>query len=292
MLLLPALLLAQRPAPVAEIHFEHEPGRIWLKATLNGKPIRAMLDSGAAAVVATEEAAEKAGGRKLSPLQANTMGGPSDAWYAAGMDFGLEGMSNLHVPANMIISTARASDKVKLGFDVAAGNGLFGPYTVEVDYANSVVRFFEPEGYKPLPDAVAMPLKVEGGQPTVRFKFRAPGGKERTITAEIDTGSPVGIEVSRRLAKRDGMDKRYKDVESVAGSGGVGGVVQVRNVPGILADFGGTSINGTAIVDLTDTGANGSDASWDAIVGDDLLGHFDVAFDYAHGKLWLRRNGK
>lgn len=283
-----ALLLGQRPSPVADLPFRHEPGRIWLKGVLNGKPARTMLDSGAYGIYATEAAAARAGGVKGEASQAMTLGGLSDVWQTT-MLFGLEG-SLVKSLVTGIVSTARAPSDV--GFDVAAGFDLLGVYGVEVDYPNARVRLYEPFAYTPPKDAVGLEIRFQDRRPVVQIEIQMPGGRKRKVPALVDTGSPVGMWITRRLAKRDGMDDRYADLLVEEQGGGLGGKTWGRTVPGIKARFGKVPINGAAIVDMTGGGYADADLGYDVLIGDDLLQHFDLAFDYAHATLWVKPNGK
>lgn len=283
------LAQVQRPAPLAELSFEYEPGRIWVKGTLNGKPAHTMLDSGAGGIVVSEEAAERAGGSKAASIQADTVGGPSTLWYASGMSFGLEA-GPVTVAADVIASFAKTARGDQI--DVAAGFSLFAGLGVQIDYVHSKVRLYGPGQYVPAPGETALPIKFVDRTPRVTMTLQMPDGKRRKVVALVDTGSPVGLEITRRYAKRDGMDKRYRDLPVVDQPGGVGGATQARTVPGIEGEFGGTKLDGAATVNMTETGSTGAKADYDVLLGDGVLRHFDVTFDYLRATLWVRPNGK
>lgn len=62
-------------------------------------------------------------------------------------------------------------------------------------------------------------------------------------------------------------------------------------MPKVEAELGEVKVIVTANVDTTEEGSAGRNASYDVLVGDDLLKRFDLGFDYLRSKLWIRPNG-
>lgn len=284
-----ALLLSQAPAPLAGVPFMHTPGRIWFTGTLNGNPVQAALDSGAGGILAAEPAAKKAGGTKGKSFASETLGGSTDVWEASGLMFGIPG-SGVQLPVRGIVSLARLSGKNPP--EVVAGFELLSALVVEIDYVHSRLRFYMPYAYQPPKGAVGVPITFVQGQPFAAVKVRLPGGKAEDAKALIDTGNPPELDVSLKFARAEGADRHYENIPITDQAGGVGGRTKGKVVKGASVEIGGAKLTVPAIIEMTDKGGGGSKAAQDVIVGDGILRHFDVTFDYAHEKIWLKPNGK
>src|SRR4051812_32498673 len=78
--LVAALLIGHRP-PVADLPFETIGSRIYLKAAVNGKPISAILDTGAATSVVDLQLAKDAGAETLQELAIGGAGAETQTGY-------------------------------------------------------------------------------------------------------------------------------------------------------------------------------------------------------------------
>ncbi|RYG20793.1 hypothetical protein EON82_19845, partial [bacterium] len=95
MTLFAAALLAQ--APIADLPFERVGNRIYLKATLNGKPVNAVLDTGAGSTVADTGVGEAAGAKKIQEAIAGGAGANTvKAWIVSNLDLKLAGTDVQH----------------------------------------------------------------------------------------------------------------------------------------------------------------------------------------------------
>ena len=279
----------QAPLPVADLPFEHKPGRIWLKATLNGQPVDAILDSGAAGIYALESAAARARGVKGEALTVLGLGEtPARVWRAEGLSLAL-GEVAVRVPyilAPVYAQAPRRAIEVSIGFD------LLMRYAVEVDYVGARVRLFKPWAYRPPEGYAELRARFTGRNAVVEADLTIPGKGERRVEALLDSGAPFGLEISRKMAVREGLDDLLRDVPVEATPGGISGATKARRVKGVRGRLGGADFGGEARVTLTEGGAGGRDSGYDVLIGDEVLRHYDLVFHYWRGRVYLRPNGR
>lgn len=287
---LAALLLSmQGPLPIADLPFEHGRGRVWLKATLNGQPVEAILDSGAAGIYALEAAATRAQGAKGLPVSISGLGdSAARAWQASSLDLGL-GSLVLKVP---YILAPAFEEAPRRPMDVILGFDLLMRYAVEIDYGASRVRFYPSWSYRPPQDYQALRASFAGRNAVVDADLNLPGLGLRHVKAMLDTGSSFGVEISRKMALREGLDERYADIAVEKGPGGIAGKTQVRRLRGGSLTLVGTELPAETRVSMTSGGMGGAKSDYDVLVGDDVLRHFDLVFHYWRGRVYLRPNGR
>ncbi|GEM_PF-2672683 len=283
--LLSALVSHGEFAPLADVPFEHAPGRIWMRAALNGQPVDALLDSGASGLFAYEAAAERAQGTKGDAFPVVGSGeGAGTGWNATGLRLTLPG-TPIAAPVPFILAPARALPGRPV--EVAAGFDFLLRYAVEVDYGAQRLRLFNPWTYRPSPDYHELRVRFVGRRPVVALEARI-GDKARSLDVLLDSGAVGGLEITRKAAVREGLDDRFRDTKIEDAPGGIGGPSRVRRIGPVPLRLAGLDLAPDATVVMGERGASGADAEYDAILGDAVLRRFDVAFAYWRGRVYLR----
>lgn len=283
-----ALLAGRGAAPVADLPFEHFPGRILLKATLNGKPAAAALDSGASLTVADERIAMSAGAvRGTDVAVAGGGANPVAGWRPRGLSLALEG-SALVLPVALAVPLDGVNARTSHPLAAIVGCDLFRRYIVEVDYVHTRLRLFDPESYEPPKGYGASPLRLAGGRPVVQGSVRVAGVRADDIWMLVDSGESGGIDLGDEAARQAGLGGRIAATADER-SAGLGGTAKTQVVLGASGRVGSAKFSGgIRVVSLSEKGQK----TYDAKVGDDFLRHFDVVFDLPHSALYLRRNGR
>lgn len=281
-----ALVLAQRPKPLADLPFVHERGRVWLKAHLNGKPVDAMLDTGAEVCIADADAANATGVRGERIGSANGMGSKAiDTWATTGLTLTLDGCD----AAQAVLYASDLSRMVGKGGhrpNALLGGDFLKRFVVEIDYPGSRVRLYDPKDYAPSEGTRRLALRFDTGRPVVDLPMRLPGGDEETVSALLDTGS-IGISVTGEYIRRGHLLERFPDAKPYDGMGGIAGATPGRLLPGIVGFFGGMVFSGAVFLDLSKKGLTGPDVAYDTLAGDDLFANRLMTFDYGRSTLYL-----
>ena len=289
--LLFALVLAQRPKPLADLPFIHERGRVWLKAHLNGKAVDAVLDTGAAVCVADADAAKAAGAKGERVGSANGIGTKAiDTWATMGLRLTLDGLDESQAVL-YASDLSRMSGKNSRRVNVLVGGDLLKCYAVEIDYPISRLRLYDPKGYLPPEGAKRLALRFDADRPLVEIPLRLPGGDDEAVSALLDTGS-TGIILTGSYAKRAHFADRFPDAKPYVGIGGLAGAAPGKQLAGVVGFLGGQVFAGLAAFDLSNGGLTGSGVAYDALLGDDLWSNRLVAFDYGRSVLYLMPPGR
>ena len=277
--------------PLADLPFESPDGRIWLRATVKGKPIAALLDTGASESVVDLPVAGRArrrGSRLFSGYGAESARG----WRVEGMVARLVG-STIDIGLDHALSMAGFGPKERrpsaiLGYDFLVW------YVVEIDYARSRVRVYDRASYTAPPGYQAVPMPFVDRLPTVDGPLFAKGLEGRSLSMMLDTGSPSGVSLTYRTTKREKLEARYPDRGADGAMGGVGGARRVRPIGTVEGCLGALpfSAPGRLLVEgVSARRPSGLDYEYDAILGNEALRGFDLVFDYYRGKLYVRRKG-
>ena len=280
-----AALLASGPKPLVDLPFVHEPGRIWIEVRLNGKPVQAMLDTGASVCVADADAARAAGARGRRLGSADGVGaGTIDTWSASGLRISLEGL-----PLGADVAYASDLRRMTVGGRRAGallGGDLLRRYAVEIDYPAGRVRFYDPASYNPPEGLRTVPVRLVDGTPVMRLPLRLPGDEESVVDAMLDTGG-TGITLTAAFVRREGLLRRHPEAKPYAGPGGLGGSVSGRALDDVVAYLGGRALTGAALMVTEGGGATGEGAAYDVLLGDEGLRGRLVVLDYGRGRILL-----
>lgn len=280
-------LQASRPTPLAELPFVHGPGRIWLKAHLNGKPVNAVLDTGASWCLADAATASAAGGKRgVGDIDMHGIGARHiDGWPAVGLRLSLDGLDAAeNVPYAAALDRAQRKGETRM--DVLVGGDFLKRFAVEIDYAALRVRFYDPKGYKPPANVKPLPIRLMDDRPVADLPLRLPGDDERTVSAQLDTGA-TGITLTGALVRRERLIERFPEAKVTVNSGGLGGRAPGRALNGLVGYLAGLVFFGTASLDITKGGATGPDAMYDALLGDDVWPNRLLILDYTRSTLYL-----
>ncbi len=282
-----ALLLAGGASPVAEIPCRIVQNLVLLDVRLNARSAVAMLDSGADATYADDTAALAAGASKGAAIVASGAGAQSqNGWNANGLGLTFPGVSLKRTVARAFPLRFPIPGGPKI--EAVVGHDLFADYIVEIDYAGHKVRLYDPKGYRPPANAQSLAMTLDRNVPFASVKLRLPGASDSTIRVLVDTGVNVGLYLTAAYTRRERLVERFPDAVPSPGGTGIGGGTKTRLLSGIKLGFGGQSIDGQAWFDLSAGGVTGPDATFDGLLGGDILRHFVVAFDEPHGRLIVR----
>ena len=278
--LLVAVLAGPAPAAdppdaaiLAELPFvSDEANRIFIDLAPQGsaRPLRMLLDTGATFSVATPRAARALGIRvrrlKHDPYRRRTI---------LGRDL------------QLIIDTRSSDTGSKTGFEYALlGGNFLSSYVVELDFPGRRVRFIDPGRYR-VPESVdapgeaVLPLKIVSNRPGLRVEFN---GESTWVL--LDTGAPIGFQVSGELAQRAAIPHAPVPglrVESVLGP------VKMELGEARRVRLGPFEFENVAVA-VAPRGFYNLGFPGDALVGYEVLAQFVVRLDYRRERIWLRRN--
>lgn len=170
------------------------------------------------------------------------------------------------------------------------GNDILKQLVVEVDYSSQVINFYEPQSYQYSGAGVVIPITLEG-YPFVHARITLAANRVIEGKFEIDSGSSGAITLNRPFVDRNRL------LNSVSKSnqtrlGGVGGSAVAFS--GRLKSISLGSFQLENMIARFSRARRGDDASakYDGLIGGEILGRFNVVFDYSRRRMMLEPNAQ
>ena len=268
-LILAALLTV--PAKASAEPMELVNNRPFVRVTVNGQPVTALLDSAAEMTLIDDDAAIRLG---LTPAGSATAHGSGaaamEARFADHVAVEAVGVS-LELRAG-ILDLGEVSGRL-LGrpVDMLLGRDLFDNARLRLDYGAGTI-----EEFRGVPRGVRLPLGEHRGVPTIPAAIEG----HAPVQTVLDTGNGSDVLIGRAYARRIGLLAPGRIVAHAQG-GGLGGAL-TRDIV-ILRTFtiaGRTFRNVRAAIDPGETAS-------DLNIGTSILRHFAITTDFAGHQVWL-----
>ena len=271
----------------ASLPFSADGDEVVVDVSVNGHPLRLLLDSGAGSSFVTAQAAQAAGLTMTGDLPALGYGGTSATGVAtaATVEIGsavrLRGLP-LHVVKDPNLAKL-LSDRGQV--DGAIGYDVFTRFVVRIDYPGKRLTLSDPAA-PPAPAApgtLTLPLKLENRTPTVLASVdgHAPA---RFL---VDTGDAGEVHLYSQYAQANGLLPKPGDPHARTSVGmGVGGTLTETLTPAHTLSLGGQRLSGVTIATMSGPGITQISTTAGGI-GNLALHQFIATFDYAHNRLRL-----
>lgn len=269
----------------AVLPFTLEDNEIIVPVTVNGHPLRMLLDSGAGSAFVSAEAARTAGLTTEGDLPAMGYGGAAATGLAkeATLEIG-QAVSLPHQVLHVIKDENVAKQLSAVGVDGAVGYEVFSRFTVRIDYPGKKLTLSDPARPVPIPThSMVLPLKLETRTPTI---LASVDGKTPARFL-VDTGDSGALHLYTPYATANGLLPKEGDLTVLKQQGvGVGGTLSEQVSPGHTLTLGKMNVQNVPIATMTGGGISGV-SSHAGGLGNLILNPFVVTFDYAHGRLIL-----
>lgn len=176
------------------------------------------------------------------------------------------------------------------------GSELFNRFVVEIDYENEKLRLYEPSSFKAPKGYKKVDIVVENFRPYVTSNIKQKGRKPLEVNLLVDSGASSALFLD--YEKHDQIDLPSKTVEHTLGSsllgeleGKVGRVRKFKLAKGVRFNNVVTSFPRNWEINKT-IKVNNKEIIRHGTLGSDVLGRFNVIFDYLHNAMYLRVNEK
>jgi len=289
----PALLLAKSPPldgrPVLTLPFEFYREFIFVKVNVNGsRPLSFLLDSGSS---------DHQVGLGTARALRLSLGWFHDDTGSAVGEQKTESSSARHVSvalgdAQIYEGTVKVSDMapveqwLKKPVDGIVGAPLFEAYVVQIDYVNHVLRLFDPRKYELTGKQDIVPIRITNRQPFVNGMITKDDGTSVIANLAVDTGADSPLSLNTPFDTRNGLPG-HGGIKATNGTG-LGGIA-----PDVYGRLKNLKIGKSSFPDIPtffSLATRGQEASdkYDGTIGNYLLAHFVVTFDYQHNKMILQ----
>jgi hypothetical protein len=284
----PALFARPRPAPQLAyaagrsstdwIPFSGlEEGRIALPVTVNGHAATAFFDSAAAGSVLDSAFAIAAG---LKPLGALPLGGENAVGSGAMIPNVEIALGGATIKSGTVLTTDLHATGLQQS--VLIGDTLFYDAVVDIDFPGRRLALSDPASFQPPAGAIAVPLAEGQSEELVPISIEA--GPPALFM--IDTGFPLAMRISPRLATAQGLPDGRPSVSIVAGD------VAGHAAPGEIASLKSLSLGGVRLANVpvmfSDAWPSGTYSDEvQGLLGVGVLSRFRVIIDWSRGRLYL-----
>lgn len=261
------------PPPIATLPYKPVGSTVLLPVSVNGgSPGWFILDSGANSCVLSKAFAQSMGLRPAGTGAATGAGRGSVPYdrYQQPVSFKVGGLP-LTCPMNRVIGLDLSNQPAVIGatVDGILGTDFFAQYVIEIDYANQVVRAYDPAAFRYTGDGCHVPMKIDKRRlPLVSARLTVEGDRSADRMLLLDTGSQGAVD--------DDWVEQSNALRSIVGGVGIGQTFETR-----MGRFTKVRIGCFDISDVP--GASGGVA----LVGGEVLRHFTLIFDWPRGDLIL-----
>ncbi|MCK6528507.1 aspartyl protease family protein [Myxococcota bacterium] len=241
-------------------------------------PFTFLLDTGSSTSVLDRALARALGLVPEGEVEVRSASGPVRHQLVRVPSFDLPGVRLTGV--TWTAAPLRTTLRSRLGRDVhgLVGADLLRRFVTVVDYSRGRLSLHDPDDWEAPMGAVALPLEVTGGVPSVRISVDG----EAAEPFVVDTGSEIGAvfggsDLARRLLGRHGPG-------SPAVADGVSGPVSLTalRVASLEAGPFRVAFPVLHVVDAPPAVSGGT-----ALLGTPFLSRFTCAFDLSRDRLWL-----
>ena len=256
-------------------------GKIFIDVAVNGRPVQAMVDSGASYSGIDTRLAEALGivarGRRVSLRHVQ---GSSSGRWAEGVSLTVAGASRTR--PMLVTDFGLLTASVLHPVVVLLGADFLGQYVAQFDFDAGRLTLHERQGFAGPSGATLVPLTRPRGLNGDATPMTAPVVVEGTVVqALVDTGSQSPLIVSPPVARR--LRLLQDRVVSTSPIGGIGGTS-----PGRITSLRTLALGNQAFTDVPMQVTARSLARVDANLGLEVLSRFHLWLDLAGGRMWLR----
>lgn len=256
----------------------------------NSRPLKVILDSGMGwdgLLVFKPELKDSLG---LVDAQNTNLGGAGKgngqaAWVSDSMRFSL---GDMEFKGQRVV--VLQNDHYK-GFpnDGVVGYSIFGHFALEIDYDQSLLALHEPGTFRPDPSWTEVPIFFRDNSiPWMNACIQVENEEPVEVSCYIDYASSEAIELLLKPGQKFAVPKTMQKVYLGRGlSGDISGkrgmiakvLIGPHEIKNVLATFT------AAAVRSKQQGADG-------VIANNLLRRFNLIFDYANKKLYLKPNSR
>jgi predicted aspartyl protease len=266
---LAALLLpagAARAEPLELVN-----NRPFVSATVNGRPVTALLDSAAEMTIIDDDAAVRLGLVPTGSATAHGSGAAAmEARFAEHVAVEAVGVS-VELRAGILDLGEVSARLLGRPVEMLLGRDLFDNARLRIDYAAGTIERFDGA-----PRGVRLPVGAHRGIPTIPAAVEG----HAPVQTVLDTGNGSDVLIGRAYAERIGLTAPGRIVERSQG-GGLGGA-RTRDIV-VLRRFTIAGRTFTNVRAAIDPGATASDLN----IGTSILRHFILTTDFAGRQVWL-----
>lgn len=256
--------------------FEYVAGtRIFVRATVNGRPVLAMLDSGASSTVVDRRFASRLGLSPKGDLTGEGAGGSTPYSVVHGVTVQLGDLSWNGGDA-VAIDLSAVEKQVGHPLPMVLGGELFRDAVVEIDFTRHRIAFHNPSSYRAAPNARTVALTPAGENQAISVLVEG-----RAAKLLFDLGNAGAVDLFPGFWEQPGFADNRRTSTTLAG--GVGGMsVQKVTMLRTIALGGATFKELPSRLEDRQSSLDARSGLLDGNIGMGVLSRFHLVVDFPH----------
>ena len=280
-------------AQIAEIPFELHESLILIKVFVNDQTNANtfILDTGATTDLIDRNTAEKLGLKSNYKQDVTGAGGIKSYDIILSQKLRLNNAINVEESHLVLTDLSPLQKRFEKEFDGIVGYSLLKQYIVKIDYENQKIIFFDKFHDLNLEDYHPIPFEFANGIPIPQFDvvMKLKSGDSFTGRILFDSGAGLTLLVNTPYHETHGIRKKV-DTYLVNESENLSGTSKSERIAISSLKIGAFEL-GEMVVDLAyDNEGVSSYKDYLGILGAEVIGRFNIVFDYSNFKLYLKPN--
>lgn len=251
-----------------------------VEASVNGRPVRALVDSGAQYSVIDAAFAAKLGlpGAFAAPMIAYGVGGKPQLGRGVSLDVGVGALALPGMRA-AVLDLGPIAGGLGLSVPFVLGQDLLSEVVADIDFPSRRVRFVHPDAYQTPPGAFAVPARRKG-----RALLAQVSVEGAPLEPVLDTGASSALVLAHDVAEEAGLlsGREVRPASSLV----LGGVAMGRMVTVSTLAFGGEVMRDVQVQIYQRQPMPGFPSG---LLGVGALRRFRAVLDHGRGQLHLVR---
>ncbi len=265
-----------------EIPIEYSDGHLRIEATINGeKKARFILDTGASANMLHLPVIDGMDIPKVGALPVRGISGYDEAALVQ-LDSLSIGELTLYGQVAGTLDLAAVAGRNRGPFGGLLGYDFLSRFPILIDYEKSQLTVFNPNGFTPPAGGIEVPFSLTLQTPTVTCELA--GVKGEFI---VDLGNALGLLVHNRFYESNRLDTVLQHITNHPGFGGVGGKLSGRMAEAESFRMGDVDFGSVSVILPSEASGMSRSGVLAGNIGNPLLEHFRVLFDYNSGRIIL-----
>ena len=269
-----------------EVPFELTRRHMMLNVTVNGKPMRFMLDTGDKYGVIERDRARELGLQTAEGVHAMGTGAVIAAQMVRGASYSVAGVDGVTQP--IVIAMPLSSLEPKLGakLDGVIGADFIAQFVVEIDYRKSVLRLHDRKEFAYGGPGESIPIRLNhSGHPIFDAEVTPVGRPPIKGEFVLDLGASHAVMLRTPVVTRHALPGPGVKALKLVGGGGVGGktVGKIARIDSVR--IGKFVLKRPLATFAEDTVGDHASTETVGSIGQELASRFRIFLDYSHSRI-------
>lgn len=278
----------EQSAGTGSVPFDSYLNLIFVQVRINGSgPYSFLLDTGANSAFLNEALARTLGLGPKQSFHAQVGAGDSSTslGYARHVTLSL---GNIELPPATAVVTSLDRVEARIGreIDGIVGSAVFKRFVVTIDPDSHMIALSDPSRFSYHGPGETVPLRISGDRPFIKTRVTPIGATALDVKLAVDTGDTGALSFHTAFVLKHDLRAPNQTLLPSTSTGLSG---ESRNWRGRAASLqiGRITINRPLAKFSEGTQGSDADASYDGLIGGQVLHRFRIVFDYSRERMFV-----